>query len=59
LIGGRSGAASIDDPERSISRKEVEHAFAKGIQLFVFVERSVCDEYETYLKNVDRAEAIQ
>ncbi len=58
IIGGRSGTPSRVVPEQSISHREVRHAVEQGRQLFVFVERNVHTEFDTYLPNVERASEI-
>lgn len=59
IIGRRHGTPSKTDPDRSISRREFECAIELGRQVFVFVERVVLDEFETYLINADRASEIK
>jgi hypothetical protein len=59
IIGSRSGTDSKNFPDRSITRREVERAVELGRQLFVFVERSVLDEFETWRLNVDRSGEIK
>lgn len=58
IIGGRYGSESKVDPTLSVSRREVEHAVNSGRQLFVFVEASVYNEFETYLHNIAQADRI-
>ncbi len=59
IIGSRSGTDSKTFPDRSITRREVERAVELGRQLFVFVERSVLDEFETWRLNVDKSGEIK
>lgn len=52
VIGGRFGTPSEEDPY-SISQKELRRAVELGKQVYVFVDRMVSAEYETYLLNKD------
>lgn len=51
IVGGRFGSESADHPGLSISQAELRHALDRGIQVFVFVEKSTLSEYFTYLLN--------
>jgi hypothetical protein len=50
IIGGRYGTGSQQQPY-SISQTELKRAVDRGKAVFIFVERSVYAEYQTYLKN--------
>ena len=50
IIGGRHGSSSSHDPY-SISQKELKTAIELGRPVYIFVEKSVLAEYETYKKN--------
>jgi hypothetical protein len=50
VIGGRFGTTSKDE-RHSISQKELKTAVELGKQIYVFVERAVHAEYQTYLAN--------
>lgn len=50
IIGGRFGSHSSHSPY-SISQQELKTAYELGVQVFIFVEHSVLNEYQTYLKN--------
>jgi hypothetical protein len=54
IIGGRFGSQS-DHHAYSISQMELKTAYDLGIQVFIFVEAAVLNEYQTYLKNKDVA----
>jgi Domain of unknown function (DUF4062) len=51
IVGGRFGTESKDNPGISISQAELRRALDTGIQVFVFVEKSVLAEYSTYQLN--------
>ncbi|MEK6589118.1 MAG: DUF4062 domain-containing protein [Nitrospinota bacterium] len=51
IIGGRFGAESKDDPGRSITQNELKRALEIGVQVFIFVEKSVLAEFSTYELN--------
>lgn len=59
IVGRRHGSPSKTEPSQSISRREFECAIELGRQVFVFVERAVLDEFETYSINVERASEIK
>ena len=50
IIGGRHGSSSSHDPY-SISQKELKTAIDLGRPVYIFVEKSVLGEYETYERN--------
>lgn len=51
IVGGRFGTESRDVPGYSISQNELRRALERGIQVFVFVEKSVLSEYSTFELN--------
>ena len=51
IMGGRSGSQSKEYPGYSISQAELKRALDKGIQVFIFVESGVLNEYQTYKLN--------
>lgn len=51
IIGGRYGSESADGSKWSISNKELKTAFNLGKQVYIFIDKSVYFEYETYLCN--------
>ena len=53
IIGGRFGSESRVSEGSSISQKELKHALERGVQVYIFIERSVNAEYSTYLLNKD------
>lgn len=52
IIGGRFGAES-QNSKWSISNEELRKAFLLGKQIYIFIEKSVMSEYETYMCNKD------
>jgi hypothetical protein len=50
IVGGRFGSSSDRQPY-SISQVELKTALEHGKPVFIFVEKSVLAEYNTYLKN--------
>lgn len=50
IIGGRYGSESIE-AGYSITQKELRHALELGKQVYIFVEKNVLAEYETYKIN--------
>lgn len=50
IIGGRFGTEA-QNSKWSISNKELRKAFELGKQVYIFIEKSVMSEYETYLYN--------
>lgn len=55
LIGRRFGSASSDD-RYSVSHRELLCAHQQGKQIYVFVERNVISEYQTYQENRENRE---
>lgn len=55
VIGGRFGSSSSDGTY-SISQKELKKALEMNKQVYIFVEKSVYNEYQTYLENKDNGE---
>lgn len=55
IVGGRYGSEAKDDPGHSISQAELRRALDRGIQVFIFVEKSVLAEYATYQLNKETA----
>ena len=52
IIGGRFGTESQrNEPGYSISQVELRRALERGVQVFVFVEKSVLSEFSTYQLN--------
>jgi len=56
IVGGRYGSESRDDPGYSISQAELRRALDQGIQVFIFIEKSVLAEFSTYQLNRNLAE---
>ena len=56
ITGGRLGSKSEEEPGYSISQAELKRALDSGIQVFIFVESSVLNEYNTYKLNKDSEE---
>ena len=50
IIGGRYGTQSKDS-KHSISHRELKTAIELGKQVYIFIEKAVYYEYETYLQN--------
>lgn len=50
IIGGRFGSESKKNPS-SISQIEVKTALKEGKQIYIFIDKNVLAEYETYLLN--------
>lgn len=50
IVGGRFGTKSQRD-ERSISQNELKTALKSGKQVYIFVDKSVVNEYKTWEKN--------
>ena len=55
IIGGRFGSESKES-EWSISNEELRTAINSGKQVYIFIEKSVDNEYGTYLLNKDNAD---
>lgn len=53
VIGSRAGTTS-DDGKYSISQRELKRAHEKGKQIYIFVEKSVLENYEFYRLNRDQ-----
>jgi hypothetical protein len=53
IIGGRYGSESNEKPY-SISQNELKTAFKLDKQVYIFIEKNVMAEYNTYLKNKDK-----
>lgn len=54
ILGGRYGSKAISNEpsqEYSVSQMELKTALDEGKQVFVFIEKDVLTEYETYLAN--------
>lgn len=51
ITGGNFGTESEEEPGYSISQVELKRALERGIQVFIFVETSVHNEYNTYKLN--------
>jgi len=56
IIGGRFGTESTDRSGASITQKELLKAIENGIQVFIFVEKGVASEYQTYILNKGKAD---
>ncbi|MBO8172494.1 MAG: DUF4062 domain-containing protein [Bacillaceae bacterium] len=50
IVGGRYGTESKDNGN-SITQKELRQAYSMGKQIYIFVEKNVKAEYETYKLN--------
>lgn len=59
IIGGRFGSKSESFEAHSITMNEITTAIGEGKIIFVFVERNVLAEFETYKKNQDLAENLE
>lgn len=53
IIGSRFGSPSENDKNRSVSNVELKTAIEQNKHVFIFIEKSVFIEYETYLLNED------
>lgn len=51
IIGGRFGTPSRDKSGYSISQNELRRALERGVQVFIFIEKSVQSEYEVFRRN--------
>ena len=51
ITGGKFGSESSEEPGYSISQVELKRALAKGLQVFIFAEKNVLHEYNTYKLN--------
>lgn len=54
IIGSRFGSPSDGDKARSISNIELKTALKNNKHVFIFIEKNVFIEYETYLLNKDK-----
>jgi len=55
IIGGRYGSESNEKPY-SISQNELKTGFKLDKQVYIFIEKNVLAEYDTYLKNKNKNE---
>ncbi len=55
IIGGRYGSSSSEGTH-SISQKEFKKALELSKQVYIFIEKSVYNEYQTYLENKDNGQ---
>lgn len=55
IVGGRLGSASQHAPY-SVSQMELKTALKHGKQAYIFVERSVLSEFNTYKRNKDKSD---
>lgn len=55
IIGGRYGSPSVKDPH-SVSQIELKTAIDLEKSLYIFVDKSVYSEYQTYRKNKDKSD---
>ena len=54
IIGNRYGSQAIVDEkekEYSVTQREIKTAFEKNKQVYIFIDKNVLTEYETYLLN--------
>ena len=51
IIGGRFGSESGKNDKHSVSQIELKTAFDLNKQVYIFIEKSVYNEYHFYLKN--------
>lgn len=51
IIGGRYGSQSDMDNESSVTQMELETAIKNNKQVYIFIEKNVLTEYETYSLN--------
>lgn len=54
IIGSRFGSTSEGDKARSISNIELKTALNENKHVYIFIEKNVFIEYETYLLNKDK-----
>lgn len=52
IIGGRYGSESTTS-KYSVSQKELKTAIESNKHVYIFIEKNVASEYETYLRNKD------
>lgn len=55
IIGSRFGSPSDGDKARSISNMELKTALNENKHVYIFIEKNVFIEYETYLLNKDKS----
>jgi len=53
IIGGRFGSESKGN-ETSVSQQEFKTALKQGKQVYIFIEKNVASEFETYLLNKEK-----
>ncbi len=53
IIGGRYGTESKKHQESSVTQAEIRAALTAKKQVYLFIEKNVLSEYETYLLNKD------
>lgn len=51
IIGGRYGSTTSSDTDMSISQKEFSIAIEQNKQVYIFIEKNVLAEYDTYVIN--------
>ena len=51
IIGGRFGTESKQERGYSISQNELRRAIAKGVPIYIFIDKNVDTEFYTYLEN--------
>lgn len=51
IIGGRLGSSSTDESHSSITQKEIVTALKNNKQVYIFIEKNVLAEFQTYLIN--------
>lgn len=56
VIGGRFGSESSYENNSSISQAELKTAINANKQVYIFIEKNVLAEYETYLLNKDNSD---
>lgn len=54
IIGGRFGTSSDNDKSYSISNTEIKTAIEHNKQVYIFIDRDVDSEYQTYLRTILR-----
>lgn len=53
IIGGRYGSSTSSNSNMSISQKEFSIAIEQNKQVYIFIDKNVLAEYDTYLMNKD------
>lgn len=56
IIGSRYGSIATGDDNYSVSQKEVKTAMENHKQVFIFIDKRVLTEFETYLLNKGRTD---